>query len=172
MVKNMSNCTNCNCNSQSSKNLPEDLKKIFEKFTKKRENVIPLLQDVQEKFGYLSKENLIFISEYLNVPTSNVYGIATFYNQFRLVPLGLHIIRVCRGTACHVKGSEKILEKIESELNIKAGETTEDGLFSLETVACVGACSIAPVITIDEEFYGRLQQKDVTSLINTYRKSK
>ena len=112
------------------------------------------------------------ISEYLNVPTSNVYGIATFYNQFRLVPLGLHIIRVCRGTACHVKGSEKILEKIESELNIKAGETTEDGLFSLETVACVGACSIAPVITIDEEFYGRLQQKDVTSLINTYRKSK
>ena len=134
--------------------------------------MIPLLQDVQEKYGYLSKENLIFISEYLNVPTSNVYGIATFYNQFRLVPLGLHIIRVCRGTACHVKGSEKILEKIESELNIKAGETTEDGLFSLETVACVGACSIAPVITIDEEFYGRLQQKDVTSLINTYRKSK
>lgn len=167
----MSNCTSCKCNSNSSKNLPEDLSKIFENYTKKRENVIPLLQDVQEKYGYLSKENLINISEYLNVPTSNVYGIATFYNQFRLVPLGKHLIRVCRGTACHVKGSGKILEKIESELNIKAGETTSDELFSLETVACVGACSIAPVITIDEEFYGRLQQKDITALIDRYRTS-
>jgi len=169
MVKRMSNCTSCNC--KSSKNLPEDLVKIFEKYTKKRENVIPLLQDVQEKYGYLSKENLISISEYLNVPTSNVYGVATFYNQFRLVPLGKHLIRVCRGTACHVKGSDKILDKIESELNIKAGETTSDELFSLETVACVGACSIAPVITVDEEFYGRLQQKDITALIDKYRKS-
>jgi len=169
MVKRMSNCTSCNCN--CSKNLPEDLVKIFEKYAKKRENVIPLLQDVQEKYGYLSKENLISISEYLNVPTSNVYGVATFYNQFRLVPLGKHIIRVCRGTACHVKGSLKILEKLESELKIKAGETTEDGLFSLETVACVGACSIAPVITIDEEFYGRLQAKDVTALVEKYEKS-
>jgi len=165
----MSNCTSCNCNNHSNKNLPDDLSKIFEKYTKKRENVIPLLQDVQEKYGYLSKENLINISEYLNVPTSNVYGVATFYNQFRLIPLGKHIIRVCRGTACHVKGSGKILEKFESELNIKAGETTPEGLFSLETVACVGACSIAPVITIDEEFYGRLQQKDITALIDKYR---
>jgi len=167
----MSNCTSCNCNSQSSKNLPEDLKKIFEKYSKKRENVIPLLQDVQEKYGYLSKESLINIAEYLNVPTSNIYGVATFYNQFRLTPLGKHIIRVCRGTACHVKGSDKILERLESELNIKAGETTADNLFSIETVACVGACSIAPVITIDDEFYGRLQQKDITSLIAKYRNS-
>ena len=169
MVKKMSNCTSCNCS--NSKNLPEELVKIFEKYAKKRENVIPLLQDVQEKYGYLSKESLINISEYLNVPTSNIYGVATFYNQFRLLPLGKHIIRVCRGTACHVKGSEKILEKIESDLNIKAGETTPDGLFTIETVACVGACSIAPVITVDEEFYGRLQQKDVTALLDKYRTS-
>jgi len=167
----MSNCTSCNCNSHSGKNLLEDLKKIFEKYSKKRENVIPLLQDVQEKYGYLSRESLINIAEYLNVPTSNVYGVATFYNQFRLMPLGKHIIRVCRGTACHVKGSDKILEKLESELKIKAGETTPDKLFSLETVACVGACSIAPVITIDDEFYGRLQQKDITSLVAKYRDS-
>lgn len=165
----MSNCTSCSCSNHSSKNLPEDLSKIFEKYAKKRENVIPLLQDVQEKYGYLSKENLISISEYLNVPTSNVYGVATFYNQFRLIPLGKHIIRVCRGTACHVKGSDKILDKLETELNVKAGGTTTDGIFTLETVACVGACSIAPVITIDEEFYGRLQQKDITALIDKYK---
>ena len=171
MVNSMSNCTSCSCSSRGSKDLPEDLKKLFEKYTKKRENVIPLLQDVQEKYGYLSKENLISISEYLNVPTSNIYGVATFYNQFRLLPLGKHIIRVCRGTACHVKGSDKILEKFESELKIKAGETTPEGLFSLETVACVGACSIAPVVTIDEEFYGRLQQKDITALIDKYKQS-
>lgn len=169
MVKSMSNCTNCNCS--SSKKVPGELVKIFEKYAKKRENVIPLLQDVQEKYGYLSKESLISISEYLQVPTSNVYGVATFYNQFRLLPLGKHIIRVCRGTACHVKGSDKILSKLETELNIKAGETTPDGLFSLETVACVGACSIAPVITVDEEFFGRLQQKDITALIDKYRNS-
>ncbi|OGH99838.1 MAG: NADH dehydrogenase [Candidatus Melainabacteria bacterium GWF2_32_7] len=167
----MSNCTSCSCGGCDSKDLPEELSKIFGKYSKKRENVIPLLQDVQEKYGYLSKENLINISEYLNVPTSNVYGVATFYNQFRLVPLGKHIIRVCRGTACHVKGSDKILERFESELNIKAGETTSDELFSLETVACVGACSIAPVVTVDEEFYGRLQQKDITALIDKYRTS-
>jgi NADH-quinone oxidoreductase subunit E len=171
MVNVMSNCTSCSCSVCGSKDLPEELSKIFEKYSKKRENVIPLLQDVQEKYGYLSKENLISISEYLNVPTSNVYGVATFYNQFRLAPLGKHIIRVCRGTACHVKGSDKILDKIESELNIKAGETTPDELFTLETVACVGACSIAPVISIDEEFYGRLQPKDVTALVNKYKKS-
>lgn len=171
MVNSMSNCTSCSCSGCGSKDLPEELSKIFEKYAKKRENVIPLLQDVQEKYGYLSKENLVSISEYLNVPTSNVYGVATFYNQFRLVPLGKHIIRVCRGTACHVKGSDKILARLESELNIKAGETTSDELFSLETVACVGACSIAPVVTVDEEFFGRLQQKDITALIDKYRKA-
>lgn len=168
MVNIMTNCTSCGCNNQ---NLPEDLVKIFEKYDKKRENVIPLLQDVQEKYGYLSKDNIVLISQYLNVPTSNVYGVATFYNQFRLVPLGKHMIRVCRGTACHVKGSQKILEKLQSDLGINAGETTKDGLFSLETVACVGACSIAPVITIDDEFFGRLQVKDVSSLLDKYKQS-
>ena len=169
----MSNCTACKCSKRSDHEeksfYGEELNDIFEKYQKKRENVIPLLQDVQEKYGYISKENLANISKYLNVPTSNVYGVATFYNQFRLIPLGKHLIKVCRGTACHVKGSDKILEKLESELKIKAGETTEEGLFTLETVACVGACSIAPVITIDEEFYGRLQPKDVTALIDKYK---
>jgi len=161
--------SNCSCSCGCSENLPEELSKIFEKYAKKRENVIPLLQDVQGKYGYLSKENLIFVSKYLEVPTSNIYGVATFYNQFRLKPLGKHIVRVCRGTACHVKGSDKILAKFESELNIKAGETTEDGLFTIETVACVGACSIAPVVTIDDEFYGRLQQKEVPELIAKFK---
>lgn len=169
MVKSMSNCTSCSCD-KSNKNLPEELKKIFEKYSKSRENVIPLLQDVQEKYGYLSEENLVNISGHLNVPASKIYGVATFYNQFRLKPLGKHIIRVCRGTACHVKGSGKILEKLETDLKVKAGETTADGLFTLETVACVGACSIAPVMTIDEEFYGRLEPKEITSLLERYKK--
>jgi len=169
MVNSMSNCTSCKCGNINRNSLPEELTEIFKKYSPKRENVIPLLQDVQEKYGYLSKENLIHISDYLQVPASKIYGVATFYNQFRLNPIGKHIIRVCRGTACHVKGSDKILEKFETELKVKAGETTSDGLFTIETVACVGACSIAPVITIDEEFFGRLQPKEVASLLEKYK---
>jgi NADH-quinone oxidoreductase subunit E len=167
MEKIMTKCScGCSCGSTAKREVSEDLAKIFANYpNKSREYLIPLLQDVQEKYGYLSEENLINIAEYLNIAASKVYGVATFYNQFRLVPLGKHIIRVCRGTACHVKGSSKILDAFEAELNIKAGETTKDGLFTLETVACLGACSMAPVIVIDDEFHGKLSLKDIRSLI-------
>ncbi len=166
MVKNMSNCTQgCGCNCQSSTTVPKELSNIFEKYKNKRENIIPLLQDVQEKYGYLNEENIVFISKHLDVPASKIFGVATFYNQFRLKPVCKNIIIFCIGTACHVKGSDKILEKLQAELNIEAGETTKDGLFTLETVACVGACSIAPVITIDEDFFGRLTTEDINSLL-------
>ncbi|MFH0702117.1 MAG: NADH-quinone oxidoreductase subunit NuoE [bacterium] len=165
----MSNCShNCNC-SNKEKKIPENLLEIFSNYPiRDREYLIPLLQDVQEKYGYLSKDNLVSVAEYLGIPTSKVYGVATFYNQFRLIPLGKHIIRVCRGTACHVKGSNQILDTLQTELNIQAGETTKDGLFTLEVVACLGACSIAPVIVIDNEFYGRFTSKKVHSLLKKF----
>lgn len=144
---------------------------IFNHYTAKEGgNLIPLLQDVQEIYGYLPEDALLDISEFLNMPLSRVYGVATFYNQFRLTPLGKNIIRVCRGTACHVKNSLNILTALENELGIEAGGTTRDKLFTLETVACIGACSIAPVININDEYYGRLTVKEIPKIINKYRR--
>jgi NADH-quinone oxidoreductase subunit E len=131
--------------------------------------LIPILQDVQEIFGYVPEEELHNIARHTHLPVSRVYGVATFYNQFRLIPLGKNVVRVCRGTACHVKGSLDILTTLETELGIKAGGTTKDLMFSIETVACMGACSIAPVISINEEFFGGLTVKDVQKLIASYR---
>ncbi|MBI9073327.1 MAG: NADH-quinone oxidoreductase subunit NuoE [Melioribacteraceae bacterium] len=134
-----------------------------------RSNLIPLLQDVQEIYGYLPEESLSDVAEFLGMSLSGVYGVATFYNQFRLKPLGKNVIRVCRGTACHVKNSANILQSLETELNILAGETSRDKLFTLETVACIGACSIAPVISINDEYYGRLTTKEIPKIIKKYR---
>ncbi len=144
---------------------------ILDKYPPKdRSYLIPLLQDVQDEFGYLPEEQLKQIAEYVGIPFVTVYGVATFYNQFRLTPLGKNIIRVCRGTACHVKNSANILTAIETELGIKAGQTTKDKLFTLETVACIGACSIAPVVNINEEYYGRITTKEIPKIISKYRK--
>lgn len=137
---------------------------------KDRSSLIALLQDVQEAYGYLPEEQLKAIAEYIGIPFSTVYGVATFYNQFRLTPLGKNVIRVCRGTACHVKNSANILAALETELGIKAGQTTRDKLFTLETVACIGACSIAPVININEEYYGRITVKEIPKILSKYKK--
>ncbi len=131
--------------------------------------LIPLLQDIQEIYGYLPEEELVRVAKHTHLPLSRVYGVATFYNQFRLKPLGRHVIRVCRGTACHVKGSFDLLTTLENELGIKAGDTTRDRKFTLETVACIGACSIAPVITIDGEFYGGLTVKSLQKLLAKFK---
>lgn len=138
---------------------------------KDRSNLIALLQEVQEVYGYLPEEDLRTIAKYVNIPLSTVYGVTTFYNQFRLTPLGKNIIRVCRGTACHVKNSANILTALESELGIKAGQTTRDKVFTLETVACIGACSIAPVININEDYYGRAVIKEIPKILAKYRKT-
>jgi NADH-quinone oxidoreductase subunit E len=144
---------------------------IFEKYTKNdRSNLIALLQDVQAAHGYLPENDLREIAEYVNLPLSTVYGVATFYNQFRLKPLGKNVIRVCRGTACHVKNSANILTALETELGIKAGQTTRDKLFTLETVACIGACSIAPVINVNEDYYGRASVKEIQKILSKYKK--
>lgn len=144
---------------------------IFQKYPKyDRSSLIALLQDVQDIYGYLPEKALRDISNHINIPLSGVYGVATFYNQFRLTPLGKNVIRVCRGTACHVKNSANILVALESELGIKAGQTTRDKVFTLETVVCIGACSIAPVININKDYYGRVVIKEIPKILNKYRK--
>ncbi len=143
--------------------------KIFINYKPKdRTCLIPILQDIQGKFGYLPEKELQETADFINLPLSRVYGVATFYNQFRLVPLGENVIRVCRGTACHVKSSVNILYALESTLNIKAGETTRDKKFTIEVVNCIGACSIAPVITINNEYFGRLSVKDIPGLLKKF----
>jgi NADH-quinone oxidoreductase subunit E len=134
-----------------------------------RDYLIPMLQAVQEEQGFISRESICEISDYLALPESKIFGVATFYNQFRLSPPGKYQVAICRGTACHVKGSFNLLETLQRELGIEAGATTRDGLFSLETVACIGACSIAPVMTINGEFYGRLNKKTVEKTIRELR---
>jgi NADH-quinone oxidoreductase E subunit len=135
-------------------------------------SLIPLLQDAQEEYGYLSETMLQKIGDYVGLSLSQVYGVATFYNQFRLTPLGENLVSVCRGTACHVKNSANLLTAIENELGVEAGETTRDKKFTLETVSCIGACSIAPVISINGEFFGRLTPKDVPKILKPFKSAK
>jgi NADH-quinone oxidoreductase E subunit len=138
----------------------------------RRETLIPLLQAVQERFGFLPEDALDAIGKHLGVSTAKIYGVATFYNQFRLKPVGKHTIKVCRGTACHVRGSKLLLDTLSGELGVRPGETTPDGEFTLETVACLGACSIAPVVTVDEDFHGAVQARGVGKLIKEYKNEK
>ncbi len=135
-----------------------------------RDKLIPVLQEVQEVEGYLSRDSVQRIGESLGLPASKIYGVATFYNQFRFEPMGRFHIQVCRGTACHVKGSAKVLDSIVKELGINPDSTTRDGLFSLEVVACIGACGLAPVIAVNGEFHARVEPDQVAGILDTYRK--
>jgi NADH-quinone oxidoreductase subunit E len=141
------------------------LKKVFSSFQGHAEELIPVLQQVQEEFGFLSDDVMLEIARFTGVPESRVYGVATFYTQFRFSPIGKHHCMVCRGTACHVKGAPRILEELETKLDIKEGETSKDGEFSLETVACIGACGLAPTMVIDHKTYGRLTPKSAAEVI-------
>ncbi len=148
-------------------NYSAEIKKVLVKYPQaKARNLIPILRDIQNEFGYLSRENLIIVSNYLNLPFKRILGVASFYNQFKLKPVGKNIIKVCRGRACHAKGSDKILEHLKSVLNLQNTGTTEDRKFTLESVACLKACSTAPVIGINDEFFGRFTIQDVDRLIN------
>lgn len=150
--------------------MENDLKeRVVEICKEGRSALIPAMQTIQQELGFLSKESIYYLSKVLDVPASEIYGVATFYNQFRLIPKGKHIIKVCRGTACHVKGSGSLLSLLEAELQIKVGETTRDKIFSLEAVACLGACSIAPVIMVDDKFFGNLKSEDVSGILKQYR---
>lgn len=134
-----------------------------------RDSLIPILQKVQKEFGYLSEESLAKISRHLNLPATKVYGLATFYNQFRFIPPGRFHIRICDGTACHIDGSGLLLKQIEEELGITDGQTTRDGLFSLEVLSCIGACGEGPVISVNEVYYSRVDKKKLKELITNLR---
>lgn len=133
--------------------------------------LIPLLQSAQETYGYVPESAIDHISEIVGIPAADIYGVVTFYSQFRLKPMGKNIIKICDGTACHVNASTAIIRTIEEELQIDGDETTEDGLFTLQKVACLGCCSLSPVIMINDETYGKLTPKKVTELLKECRRN-
>ena len=146
------------------------LRECIAKHKSERGCLMPILHEAQEIYGYLPAEVQQVIAEELNIPLSEVYGVATFYTQFSLQPKGKHRISVCLGTACYVKGSDKILAAVERELRISCGECTPDGRFSIDSCRCVGACGLAPVMIVDGEVYGKLTAADVPAILDKYIK--
>ena len=135
-----------------------------------RDSLIPILQEVQEVQGYLSREVVVRVGEYLSLPASKIYGVATFYNQFRFQVSGRFHVQVCRGTACHVKGSASVLEALKRELRIQPGQTARDESFSLEVVACIGACGLAPAVCVNGEVHAGVTPERIRKILNTYRR--
>lgn len=142
---------------------------ILDRYEGKGESLIAVLQDLQSRYRYLHRDMLVLVSGKLGVPLSQVYSVATFFNAFSLTPRGQYTISVCLGTACHVQGGQRILEKLERDLNIKEGETTPDYSFSLEAVRCLGCCGLAPVVTIGEDLYGKVSQAKLSKIVEKYR---
>lgn len=146
----------------------EELEEIIEKYKETPGALIPVLHEAQDLYGYLPFEVQKIIADGLDIPVAKVYGVVTFYSQFSLTPKGKYRISVCLGTACYVKGAAEILDKLKERLSIDVGECTDDGLFSLDSCRCIGACSLAPVVTINEEVYGKLVPEDIDGIIDKY----
>ena len=146
------------------------LAKILLKYHKKKEDLISLLQDIQEEFGYLPRNVLHALSKEIHVPEHEIFGVATFYSQFTFNQPGRHKVRVCLGTACHVRGAVGILEELQRTINIKPGSTSKDGEFSLETVMCLGACALGPIVVMDDEYHGQMTPLKVQKLVRETRK--
>ncbi|MEN8226123.1 MAG: NADH-quinone oxidoreductase subunit NuoE [Bacteroidota bacterium] len=147
------------------------LNPLIEKYKNKKGNLIPLLQGAQDIYGYIPREAFEKLSGETAIPLSEMYGVATFYAQFRLNPVGKHIIKVCHGTACHVQNAKAITTAIKEALKVDDGGTTEDGLFTLESVACLGCCSLAPVMMIGDETHGKLSGAQAVKIVKNIRKS-
>ena len=158
------NCTLC----QQAKENAKKLDAIIEKYKDTRGALIPVLHEAQDVYGYLPLEVQRTIAEKLNIPLAEVYGVVSFYTQFSINPKGKYQINVCMGTACYVKGANEILDKFKTRLSIDVGECTEDGLFSLEACRCIGSCGLAPVVTINDDVYGKLVADDVDGIIDKY----
>jgi NADH:ubiquinone oxidoreductase subunit E len=152
------------------KTVRDELDKILARFPKEKDQLIPILETVQESFGYLPKECMEEVSRYLRVSEANIYGVASFYALFRFTPRGKIMIHVCRGTACHVKGGSRILDEVEKRVGIKAGETTQDMEYSLETISCFGSCALAPVMVVNKEFHGRVTPEGVATILGDGKK--
>ncbi len=146
----------CDCSASSLEALREDACDIIKAAGDTPESTIPLLQEIQRRYGYLPEEMMEAVACELGIHIADFYGVATFYSQFRFVPSGRHLIKVCKGTACHVAGADILFSAVSEELGVTEGGTTEDRLFTLEAVACLGCCSLAPVVMIDEKVYGKL----------------
>jgi len=147
-------------------NIKEQLDDILLQYSGEGGDLIPILQEAQERFGYLPEEVMQRIAKFLRLPESNVFGVATFYAQFKLTPTGKRMVRICRGTACHVRGGARILSGVEKQLGIKPGETTDDLEYSLETIACFGSCALAPVVVVDKTVYGRMATKKIEEILH------
>lgn len=154
----------CGCNGKD-----KFLEELEEKYQPIKDNLIQMLNEVQEHYGYIPVKAQEELSKYLNVPIAEIYGVITFYSRFTLKPKGKYNIAVCLGTACFVKGSEKLLDTAKESLKIKEGETTEDGKFSLEATRCIGACGLAPVFTVNDEVYGKATPDLMKKVIEEYR---
>lgn len=162
--------TSCACSCEQVQSA--SISHVIERHARSRSSLIPVLQDVQAELGYIPPESIMDIARYLKISEAEIYGVATFYAQFRFKPIGRNVLTVCRGTACHVRGSQRILQTVEKDLNIKAGETTEDLGFSLETVACLGSCALAPVMVVNGKVQGGLNTAKIRDTIARLRKSK
>lgn len=144
----------------------EKLEEIFNTYKPEKDNLVQILNEVQDYYGYIPKEAQQAISEFLNIPMAEIYGVITFYSRFTLKPKGKYNISVCLGTACFVKGSQKLLDRVIEKLGIQPGETTPDGKFSIEETRCVGACGLAPVFTVNGEVYGKATVKTVDEVLD------
>jgi len=147
------------------------LDEILSHYTGKREELIPILQEAQEHFSYLPLEVMQKIARFLKIPESAVFGVSTFYAQFKFSPTGKKKVKVCRGTACHVRGASRILDEVVKRLGIKPGETSDGLEYSLETIACFGSCALAPVMVVDNNVYGRMTPKKVSEILGDTKPS-
>ncbi len=152
------------------KKVRKETKEILSKFKKSKDYLIMILEEVQSKFGYIPQVSQMEISEYLDIPVAEIYGVVTFYSRFTTKPKGKYNVSVCLGTACFVKGSKAILERAKQKLGLEEGETSKDGKFSLDSTRCVGACGLAPVFTINNEVYGKATVKKLDEVIDEYMK--
>jgi len=152
--------------------LKKQTRRILQGFAKKRGNLIPILQGLQGKLGYLPREAMLEVARFLDIPEMDVYGVVTFYNQFRLNPLGRHSVRVCLGTACHMKGGYITLDAWKRRLGIESGQTTPDREFDLDTVACVGCCVMAPVTVVDDKPEGKVEPTKVDGILLSFKLEK
>lgn len=155
------------CNGQA---VDEKMIKIAEKYKGVKGGIMGALHEVQDEYGYISEANQKYLSGILGVPLSEIYGIITFYSRFSLMPKGKYNIQVCMGTACYVRGAEAVINAFKDNLRIDVGQVTEDGMFSLESVRCIGACGLAPALVVNEDVYGKVTPDMVPKIIDTYRK--
>lgn len=158
----------CQCSAEKEEKF-RLIDRVVERYQGQEGSLIPVLHEIQEAIGYLPEDVQAYVAEKLNVPLSEVYGVVSFYSLFNIEPKGKYKISICLGTACYVKGAGQILAEFEKELKVKVGQTTEDGLFTLEACRCLGACGLAPVLKINEDVHGRLVPGDVNSIISKYR---